>query len=240
MSVILILLGLFCLLFYIARPKKPNGITLYFANIGTGKTTFLAKHARAEMKRMNKGKSRYKDIISNARIEGVRHVPDIRKLLMAGAVQDTLILIDEASIEYNNRKQNLKDVEIAFFKLIRHYNCTAIVVSQSYNDIDVTLRRLYSEIYLLNYLPYFTLIRPIKKSVGIDEMTNDIVDKYKFKSFFSWRLFFRPKYFKYFNSWWIPSDIHINDLSDFELAPKKEMIKKHFIKADKLKDLLKF
>lgn len=240
MTILIIILGVICFFFFIAKPKQPNGITLYFANIGTGKTTFLAKHAQEELKRMRKGKSRYKEIISNARIEGVRHVPDIRKLFMAGAVQDTLILIDEASIEYNNRKQNLKDVEVAFFKLIRHYNCTAIVVSQSYNDIDVTLRRLYSEIYLLNYLPYVTLIRPIRKSVGIDELTNDIVDKYKFKSIFSWRLFLRPKYFKYFNSWWIPSDIHINDLEQFEHAPPKEKISKvKLISTDKLKELFK-
>lgn len=220
-------------LLFAFRPKEPNGIVLYFANVGTGKTTFLAKIAQKEIKRIRKGKSRFKYIASNAQIEGTRYIPDLRAIMKSGAMPDTLLLIDEASIEYNNKKQNLNDIELQIFKLIRHYNMTAIVVSQSYNDIDVTLRRLYTEIYLLNYLPWFTMIRPIKKYVGIDDATHDIVDMYKFRFFFSYRFFLRPKYFKYFNSWWIPSHIHLHDLEDFKITPPKEKKKKSRLKLIK-------
>jgi len=198
-----------------------SGIVLYFANIGTGKTTYLSKLAIQEQKRIAKGKSKYSHVISNALISGVMYEPDLRKLLKAGAMQKTLILVDEGSIVYNNRKMNMTESEIQYFKLIRHYSSTCIVLSQSYDDIDVTLRRLYTEIYLMRYLPFFTLIQPIKKKVGIDEVSKQIIDEYKFKWFFSWRLFFRPVYFKYFNSWWIPENV---DIYDFELEYFKEKI----------------
>ena len=231
MLIVIILILIF--LFWLNSPKKPTGVVLYFANVGTGKTTLLSKFAYEENKRIAKGKSKYKYIMSNATISGTIHIPDLRAFMKKGAVQDTLILIDEGSIVYNNRKMNLTEAEIQWFKLIRHYRCSTIVVSQAYNDIDVTLRRLYTQLYLLNYMPLFTLIRPIKKTVGIDDMTHDIVDKYSFRSPFSWRIFTRPLYFKYFDSWWIPSDVPIHDLSQKEIMEYKQKPKKYNIYKDK-------
>ena len=213
------------LLFYISAPGKQSGIILYFANIGTGKTTYLSKLAIQEQRLILKGKSKYTHIISNALISGVIYQPDLRKLLKNGAMQRTLILVDEGSIVYNNRQMNLTGLEIQYFKLIRHYSSTCIVLSQSYDDIDVTLRRLYTEIYLMRYLPFFTLIQPIKKKVGIDEMSKQIIDEYQFRWFFSWRLFLRPLYFKYFNSWWIPHDV---DIIDFELEEFKNKLQPQY------------
>lgn len=208
-------------LFWVSEPKRGQ-VVLYFANIGTGKTTYLSKLAIEEQRKIKKGKSRFKHIVSNALISGVIYEPDIRKLLKHGALQHTLILIDEGSIVYNNRKMNLTESEIQYFKLIRHYTSSLIVCSQSYDDIDVTLRRLYSEIYLLRYLPFFTLVQPIKKKVGIDETTKQIIDEYQFKWPFSWRLFLRPIYFKYFNSWWIPENVDIFNLELEEFQSKKQ------------------
>lgn len=236
--------GLFLLLaflFWSNSPGEPQGVVLYFANIGTGKTTFLSKIAIREQERIKKGKSKYKYIMSNATISGVIYEPDIRSLMKRGALQDTLLLIDEGSIVYNNRKLNLTEMEILWFKLIRHYGCSTIVLSQSYDDIDITLRRLYTSIYLMTYLPYWTLIRPIKKSVGIDDTTNQIVDKYRFRFIFSWRVFLRPLYFKYFDSWWIPEDIPIHDLSYFKRRPEyiKNTQKHSKFKLFKAKDIEK-
>lgn len=224
-------------LFYINRPKSPNGVILYFANVGSGKTTLLSRYAQKELKKIAKGKSKFTSIVSNSQISGVTYIEDIRGMLKKGAFQNTLLLIDEASIIYNNRKLNMTETEIQFFKLIRHYKCACVVVSQSYNDIDVTLRRLYTQIYLLNYMPLYTLIRPIKKVVGIDEMTHDIVDMYKFKNIFSWRLLARPVYFKFFNSWWIPSDVKIHDVSSYEKIPYQ--IKSKHPRIMKEEDLIK-
>lgn len=232
MLIIITIMIIVILLFVISRPKETSGITLYFANIGTGKTTYLAKIAQKELKKMKKGKSKYKHIVSNALISGVTYVPDIRKLLKVGAMQHCLILVDEGSIVYNNRKMNLTDMEIQYFKLIRHYTSSLVVLSQSHDDVDVTLRRLYTSINILKWLPFITLIMPITKSVGIDELTKQITDQYSFKSIFSWSFFFRPMYFKYFNSWWIPSDVDILELSQFEKIKEYEKLKVKGIKTD--------
>jgi hypothetical protein len=213
---------LFIYLSKISKPCYTNGVTLIFANIGTGKTTLLSKIATEELKKIQKGKSKYKYIVSNAQIKGVTYISDIRKLLKAGAFAETLILIDEGSIEYNNRKMNLADAEIQYLKLIRHYHSGITILSQSYDDIDVTLRRLYTKLYILRKLPLFTLIQPIKKKVGIDEQTKQIIDQYRFEWFFSWRLFFRPKYYKFFNSWWVPENVEVHDLSKQPILPKYE------------------
>lgn len=221
MAWFLLIIPLFALLVFLNSPQHKNGIVLYFANIGTGKTTFLSKLAILEQKKIEKGKSKFKHIVSNAIISGVIYEPDIRKLLKHGAMQNTLILVDEGSIVYNNRKMNMTEFEIQYFKLIRHYSSSCVVLSQSYDDIDVTLRRLYTEIYLMRYMPFFTLIQPIKKKVSIDEISKQIIDEYSFKNIFSWRFFFRPLYFKYFNSWWIPDNV---DIIDFEMEEFKKKL----------------
>lgn len=228
MMIIIGILLFIIFLFWLGGEKETSGLTLYFANIGTGKTTLLSKLTQEELKRMKKGKSKYDYIVSNACISGVTYIPNIRDILKHSAIAKTLILIDEGSIVYNNRKMNMTEAEIQYYKLIRHYTSKCIVVSQSYDDIDVTLRRLYSSIYLLRWLPFFTLIQPIKKKVGIDETTKQIIDEYQFKNPFTWRLFCRPMYFKYFNSWWIPEDVTIYDLQNIAKFPPQEKVKKSF------------
>ena len=153
MVILIFIVVILMLLFKYFSPPKPSGVVLYFANIGTGKTTLLSKIAIKEQRLMKKGKSKYKYIVSNALISGVTYIPNIRDLLKRGAMQHTLILIDEGSIVYNNRKMNLSDMEVQYFKFIRHYTSTLIVLSQSHDDIDVTLRRLYTQIYILRKMP---------------------------------------------------------------------------------------
>lgn len=237
--IVIIVIAILGFMFWISEPQATTGVVLYFANIGTGKTTFLSKLAIQEQKKMAKGKSKYTHIISNAMISGVTYVPDFRDILKKSMVEKTLILVDEGSIVYNNRKMNLTELEIQNFKLIRHYQTDMIVLSQSYDDIDVTLRRLYTSIFLLTKLPYITLIRPIRKTVGIDEVSKQIIDEYSFKWIFSWRFFVRPIYFKYFNSWWIPSNVPICDLSKFEVQPSVEErpLLERLTKFYKVKDL---
>ena len=50
---------------------------------------------------------------------------------------NSLIQIDEAGIEYNNRKfKTLPQETIKWFKLHRHYKCDVTVWSQSWDDMD--------------------------------------------------------------------------------------------------------
>ncbi|WP_053955043.1 zonular occludens toxin domain-containing protein [Inediibacterium massiliense] len=150
-------------------------------------------------------------------------------MLKKEAIKDSLIIIDEASIEYNNRMMKMHHNEIQYFKLHRHYvsdkkySNDIIVISQSWEDIDITLRRLYSKMYLLNKLPFgFTMIREIVKKISCDDEKGDIIEKYKFYGLP--KFFYRPLYYNMFDSFWIPEDIPIKDVEDFEelevLKPK--------------------
>lgn len=205
--------------------KISNGIYLIFANIGAGKTTYLAKLAQKELKRIEKGKSKFKYIISDTPISGVRYYPDIREILKTHVIKDTLILIDEGGTTYNNRMMKMTHKEIEYFKLIRHYKSAAVVVSQSYEDVDITLRRLYKKMYLITNMGFFSIIKPISKYVMISE-DDQIIDGYVFDFFIDWRIFFKRPYFKFFNSYHVPEhkSYPIAEIKEVKRYEKKNII----------------
>lgn len=169
-------------------------ITLIFANVGTGKTTYLAKLANSK-----KTRKKYKDIYSNVPIDNTYRLDtqNIGKF----HVTDALILIDEGAIHFDNR-MSLKEYQKTYFRLHRHYNCDIVIVSQSYEDINIILRRLYTRIYLMkqSIFPCVTKLKRIYKTIDIDKETHSIIESYQFGIFFNNKYLFRPKYYKYFNS----------------------------------------
>lgn len=204
---------------------KEGSVVLVFANIGAGKTTLLARYAQKELRKMKKGKSKYKHIISNTPISGVTYIPKLRELLRKYSPEETLILVDEAGIIWNNRKMKMSDEEIEYIKLIRHYKSKLIAISQSYDDVDITIRRLYTNIYLLNKIGQITLVRPIRKYVTIDKETEQIVDGYKFKLINSWGTLYRQLYYNYFDSYWKPDNKRVHpDFKEFEVIEYSKKI----------------
>lgn len=128
--------------------------------------------------------------------------------------EHSYLCVDESGIEYNSRKyKSLPQETIAWYKLYRHYKVDIIdFVSQSWEDMDVTIRRLIDELWYLRKLGPFTLVRRIYKWTGIDNETHQITDMYKFGSFFrrilpppfhrkDWYVVFRPFHYKQFNSY---------------------------------------
>lgn len=105
---------------------------------------------------------------------------------------NSLIVIDEAGICFNNRQyKSLDRGLIEFFKKHRHLECDIVLVSQSWEDVDVTLRRLTDKLYYIRKLGLWTLIHDINKRCIIDKDTHQIVDGY-YKTRFFFRWFFRP------------------------------------------------
>lgn len=192
-------------------------ITLYFANVGSGKSTKLAQIASKELKKIRKGKSKYKYVVSNCHIKGVYYVPDIH-IIAEKAFENCLILIDEGSIEFNSRNyKSMKPQEVQYFKLHRHYggydpidkinySNDIVIVSQSYEDIDITIRRLYGQMYILKKLGPFTAEREIKKYITIDE-NEQIIEGYRFVRLP--RFWLRKPYYKYFDSYWRPENVPV-------------------------------
>lgn len=179
-------------------------VNYIFGSPGAGKTTVLAKIARQFLR---KGRR----VVSNTPIGGCYLIQDTDLGYYdfgAGAV----ILLDEAGISYDNRKFKnglMSDpARLQYWKLARHYlkGGVIIIASQSWEDVDKKIRDLSQSYFLIkrSILPWFTTIKPIYKKVDIDKMTHQPTDMYLIGGFTTWSFCFRPRYYKYFNSFDAP------------------------------------
>lgn len=173
------------------------GLYIYFGVPGSGKTTHAAKIVLDNLKHGI-------PTFSNVPIKGSFFVQssDIGSVNISGGD----LILDEASIEYNNRKfKSLSQSVIQWFKLYRHYGVRHIYVySQSYEDMDITLRRLADRYFLIKrtLFPCLSLVRPIHVRIGIDEVSKQIIDEYRYDLLpsFLWL----PRYWSMFDSWDAP------------------------------------
>jgi len=175
--------------------KQKLCFDIYFGVPGAGKTTIAAaltkKHVRKKI-----------PVYSNVPITGAYKLEphlDIGRYML----EKCLIIIDEAGIDYNNRSyKNLSQEEIRYFKYHRHYKASVVIFSQSYDDMDITLRRLAQRYYVVkrSIIPFVVLRKTIGRKVGINETTHDIQDQYFFKPLGTKR-YFAPRYWKYFNTY---------------------------------------
>lgn len=230
--IVIYLILIFIFLRWVFKENQ-GAVVLIFANIGAGKTTLLARYAQRELKKMKKGKSKYKAVISNTPISGCYYIPDVRTFIKETKCENVLYLVDEAGIVWNNRKMKITDDEIEYVKQIRHYKSKLIAISQSYDDVDITIRRLYTNVYILNKIFGLTLIRPIRKYVTIDKETEQIIDGYQFRMIFSWGVMFRFLYYRYFDTYFVPNGKRSFNMNEFEKVPYVEKKKKKLNKMKK-------
>lgn len=177
-------------------------ITMYFGSPGCGKSTLLAKLAILARK------SGYDNVVTNAEDCDVAAHIDIDDLATKTLPVNTLLLVDEAGIVYNNRKfKTFSAGVIEWYKMHRHEGCDVVLFSQSWEDVDITIRRLTNELYHLKKVGPFTLIKKVYKRVDVDDKTHQIIDAYKFGKIFgnligsgNYGYIFRPLYYKYFDS----------------------------------------
>lgn len=186
-------------------------IITYFGSPGCGKTTLAVKMAKKFKKYYD-----YTFLNFSHNIQG-SYIADLDKLGEWTFPDSSFICIDEAGIEYNSRAYKaLPKPAIAWFKKHRHYRCDVSVFSQSWEDMDVTIRRLSDQLWYLYKLGPFTLGRRIYKRVTVDKQTEQIIDGYKMASILwllvwplqlrrgifqqKFILTFRPFYYKYFDS----------------------------------------
>lgn len=201
MLYIFLLVVFWCWLDRVRHPKHPLQLNVYFGVPGSGKTTYAAYLARNAARkslvirlcerfpnrftaRILAGKSwkRPYTVWSNVPISGTLQLnarEDIGKVM----IQDGKMIIDEAGVEFNNRNyKNFPPDAIKFFKYHRHYGVSVDVFSQSFEDMDVTLRRLAQNFFVVkrSVLPFFVVTKRIRRKVGIDDNTHQLCDHYSF------------------------------------------------------------
>lgn len=169
-------------------------VSIYFGVPGSGKTTFAAYLARHDLRRGI-------PVWSNVPITGCYQLDpktDIGTYMICGG----RVIIDEAGIEYNNRDfKDFSKKSLYFYKYHRHYQLAVDVFSQGFDDMDKKIRTLAQKLYVVKkgILPWFIHRRQIKKRVGINDMSKEIIDEYYFVPW-STKIIFSPPLWKMFNT----------------------------------------
>lgn len=189
-------------------------VSLYFGLPGCGKTTLLSALAVKGLRK----RSPYKNVYCNVKlnITGLTYIElsDLGKY----NISDGLVLIDEATLQFDSRDyKNFHKSTLTFFLLHRHYNVDIVLFTQQWDGVDRKIRVItdrvfyvYKGIFLGHWftryyrVPYGIII-PDPKQGG--EKLGEIVQGYA-KPGLIGRLFggwmFRPFYYKYFDSWEAP------------------------------------
>lgn len=156
-------------------------ISLYFGSPGAGKTSLAA---RIVYKETTRKKKRYERIYTNFECVGAYAI-DSKDFSTFTPIPHSLVIIDEAGIDFNNRKfKDLKQQIIEFFKLHRHYEVDIVFLSQSWEDCDITIRRLANALIYIRKLGPFTICRRVRKFVFVDKDTHQITEGYEFYGIF--------------------------------------------------------
>lgn len=191
-------------------------ITCYFGLPGSGKTTILTKIAQKELKRIGKGKSKYKYVFTNFYCEGTYKLD--YSSFGNYIIEDSLILFDELTLDADSRDfkkfpQSKKDA----FILHRHYNNDIIYFTQDWQGVDKKIRdltqvlyytkKLFANVPMFRIFSHFSVSSLIFRTLEINELTKEIISGYRFPTFWE-RYFgktrewcFRPRFYKYFDSW---------------------------------------
>lgn len=195
-------------------------ITCYFGLPGSGKTTILTKIAQKELKRIRKGRSKYKYVFTNFYCQGTYKLDysDFGNYI----IEDSLILFDELTLDADSRDfkkfpQSKKDA----FILHRHYNNDIIYFTQDWQGVDKKIRdltqvlyytkKLFANVPMFRIFSHFSVSSLIFRTLEINELTKEIISGYRFPTF--WERYlgqtrywcFRPRFYKYFNSWEKPN-----------------------------------
>lgn len=171
----------------------------------------LAKIASQELRRIQKGKSKYKRVFCNYYIKGCFKI--CFSDLGVFDVSDSLILLDEITLDADSRNfKSFAEASKMFFILHRKYNCDVVYVTQQYDAVDKKIRELTSDLYYMRGFRFFTFATRIYRHITITQ-DGDIKNGYIFPSFiqilthprYNLRFCFRQRYFKYFDSFQAPS-----------------------------------
>ena len=246
MLVFIIVLILLMIVFLLLTNKylNPYKLIMIFGKKGSGKTTTLTKIALKELKRKRK-------VYSTVEIPSTYlfNTDDIGTMTFE---PNSTVLIDEVGMIWDNRDfKNFKPAVRDFFKYQRQYKLKIYLFSQTF-DIDLKLRNLTDEMYLLsNFFRVFSVARRISKKITIKECadgTSTLSDTYEFYPllFGGLKFTFIPRYTSFYKSYdpkklaYINGTyLELNDVQKRYLSSRKWLFDKFKIGFIKFIDFLK-
>lgn len=185
-------------------------VSLYFGLPGAGKTTVMCKTMYKAVR-----SRRYKNVYCNVftSIPGVTYIDN--DCIGKYDLSDCLLCIDEATLFADSRAyKSFSQDKISYFLYHRHYNADIVLFTQQWDGVDRKIRVITDRVYYIykgvflgrwitrGYRVPYGIIIPDKKSEA--EKLGEIVQGYCKPGLFM-RLFglwvFRPRYYKYFDSW---------------------------------------
>jgi hypothetical protein len=113
------------------------------------------------------------------------------------------LIIDEAGNEFNNREfKTFPKAVRTWLKLHRHYGMKVDVFSQA-DDADATFNRLAYNYFLVkpSLIPFFIVLKPIKRYIGINKETKKIEAMFEFLPFFYTKHMFAPSVWGMFDTY---------------------------------------
>ena len=129
---------------------------------------------------------------------------------------DCLILIDEIQLFADSRNfKNFDDRLKWFFSMHRHMHIDIVYCSQSFDNVDRRIRSLTDRLYYLDTW-YFNMLRVRAILSYFDVSNGSINEGYEYCNGFNASYFYRPRLYKYCDSWAMIKDPTI----------KKEPLKK--------------
>lgn len=185
-------------------------ISLYFGLPGCGKTTWLTAIAYQALR-----KGSYANVYTNVHLNlpGITYIDN--ECIGKYELRDCLLLIDEATLFADNRDhKNFTKGQISYFLEHRHRHADIVLFTQQWDGVDRKIRVITDRVYYVYkgfltgkwvsccwQVPYGILF-PDPKKTG--EKLGEIVQGYSKPPFLTrvfCRRLWRPKYYKYFDSW---------------------------------------
>lgn len=192
-------------------------VSLYFGLPGSGKTTYATYLAVREQKLIDRGRSRYKRVLTNFLVDYPGIIRLDTTLLGVKLISEALVIIDEATLVADSRDHKTFTYAMkSFFLLHRHARIDIALFTQQWDGIDKKIRVITDRCYYVHKgsvrrwitycqrIPYGIII-PDKKNDS--EKLGEIVQGYckppLLVRMFSPRIK-RKRFYKYFDSFDLP------------------------------------
>lgn len=180
-------------------------ISCYFGPPGCGKSSILTLLALHELKLIKKNKSKYKAVYTNFDVPGCYKISfwDLGKYYY----HDALIILDELTLSADNRSwKTFPECAKQFICLHRHFNIDIIYTVQDWSRAEKTIRENTVTLFYCDRFLFWSISRPIFRTIAINEYIGDLIQGYRFPSF--WELisgnlhfYYIKKAWKYYNSY---------------------------------------